>query len=214
MALKFLDFFLDLLFPISCIGCGGGKNWLCEKCLAGIKIETKNHDINGLDAAWSFATYHQPLVEKSIRVFKFKFVFGLSSILAEIMAQELSPLHQSMRIDYVVGVPLSGKRLNWRGFNQADMLALHIAERLGIDCLDSRLIFKRQDSLTQVGLSRTRRLNNLKDKITVIGHDKVAGKNILLIDDVLTTGATLSECALSLKRSNVNNIFAAVLAAG
>lgn len=113
----------------------------------------------------------------------------------------------------IVPVPLSTGRLRERGFNQAALLARELSRRLGVPAAE-RVLVKSRDTAPQVGLSRREREVNLASAFAAPDAGVVKGKNILLIDDVLTTGSTLSAASSVLLRAGSEQVFGLVLAAG
>jgi len=116
----------------------------------------------------------------------------------------------SSEIDVVVPLPLSGPRRRERGFNQAELLAETIATRLRVP-LRPRVLRKVVDTPPQAGLSRAARRRNL-DGVFRARERAVRGRRILLVDDVLTTGASLSEAARTLRKAGARRVDAAVVA--
>ena len=114
-------------------------------------------------------------------------------------------------LDCIVPVPLHKLKLREREFNQAELLSNHIAKSFDKKMLDLSLIRKRHTK-TQADLERDLRLLNVKDSFAVLKEENVKGKNILLVDDVLTTGATCSEAARTLKDSGAKIVFVLTLA--
>lgn len=104
------------------------------------------------------------------------------------------------KIDYIVSVPMHLSKLRKRGYNQSFLLANDLAKITGIDFIKDLLI-KVKNTKRQVGLNISKRKTNLKDSFSVKDKykDIIRGKNILIIDDVFTTGSTINECARILK---------------
>ncbi len=101
--------------------------------------------------------------------------------------------------DLIVPVPLHTQRLSQRGFNQAGLLARELGRKLRTPVLPDALVRANQ-TLPQTRLKRRERLENVKGAFQISNDRKVRGRRILLIDDVFTTGTTLSECSKVLKR--------------
>ena len=110
----------------------------------------------------------------------------------------------------LVSVPLHKSRLNWRGFNQADLIGRLVAQNIGLTYIDA--LQRTRLTRTQVGLLSKDRKTNIKGAFEVKDKSLVPGKNILLWDDVWTTGSTLKECCLVLKRAGANKVWAITLA--
>lgn len=114
-------------------------------------------------------------------------------------------------IDFIIPIPLHRIRLREREFNQAEVLARNIAREFNKDLLNNNLIRHRLTK-TQTDLEENERILNVKDSFRVLEKKCLKGKNILLIDDVLTTAATSSEAAYALKNAGANMVFVLTLA--
>ena len=115
--------------------------------------------------------------------------------------------------DYILPVPLHMKRLWQRRFNQSALLARELAKRSATPCLPDGL-HRARYTVPQKGLSRKERSANVQNAFTIPQkyQDYFKGKNILLVDDVLTSGATLNECARTLKKAGAHHIFVLTIA--
>lgn len=207
--------FLDLLFPPRCAFCGKvlktGETGMCKKCERTIS-RTRN---GGARSGEFFAACVSPLYyEKTVRnaVLRFKFhdatyyaeLFG--SLMADCIRENLSE-----RYDLITWVPLSGKRLKKRGYDQAMLLAM--AAALALDDAPVELLRKHTDVPAQSGVgSPEKRRANISGVYAVVDEDLVRGRRILLIDDVITTGATLAECAKTLKYAGAAEVVCCTLA--
>ena len=107
--------------------------------------------------------------------------------------------------DLVVPVPLHPKRLQERGFNQSGLLAKEFSRRLGLP-ISFDLLVRKKWTQPQTRLNRKERLENVKGAFGLCEADAVRGRRILLLDDVFTTGTTLSECAKTLKRAGGSEV--------
>jgi ComF family protein len=117
---------------------------------------------------------------------------------------------QGHQFDVIVSVPLHPTRQRERGFNQAQLLAELLSARISVPC---KLVLERiRYTTTQTALDRAERMENLHNAFRLRKNADVRGLNVLLIDDVLTTGSTLSECARVLKRAGANCVYAATAA--
>ena len=163
----------------------------CGLCRAGLR---------GFDAAYSFGAYDGAL-RKLIHLFKYARVEPLSRPLADWMASAL-PLDE--RFDLITPVPLHWRRRLQRGFNQSERLAQRMARRTGIPVL--RALSRVRVTEVQAGLSNAARRRNTTGAFRPRRSALLAGKRILLIDDVMTTGATAAACALALKRAGAERV--------
>jgi len=149
--------------------------------------------LNGFDAAYSFGAFEAELREL-IHVFKYGQVESLAGPLGRFLALALPRTEQ---FDVVVPMPLHWLRRWKRGFNQSELLAREIAKR---SCVPVKSFVRRTKATTpQAGLTNAKRRANVKGAFRVRRPDRVRGLRILLVDDVMTTGATASACARALK---------------
>lgn len=205
---------------------------ICPACLG--KIKFQNHFscafcqatvINGLtcpfcrrdyalDQLLVTASYEQSLVKQAIKSFKYQFMAGLGEDLGTLMAVYLKKQLDRDVIQLtnivVVPVPLSKSRLRWRGFNQAELLAQSIGRTLGLEV--NNLLQRHKNSRPQAETeSRTDRMINVAGAFSVIPSEATT-KNILLIDDLSTTGSTLENCAKALKTAGAKKVTGFVFA--
>ena len=157
--------------------------------------------------AGSFGLYDGAL-KKAIHLLKYHKIKRLSKPLSELILQVRIP-----RVDAVLPVPLYKKRLRQREFNQSALLAKYMAKSAGISLLIDCLI-KTRDTAPQVGLNAGERRRNVRKAFRIENKRLIEGKSILLIDDVITTGATVRECSRVLKKAGPENIYVIALAHG
>jgi ComF family protein len=113
--------------------------------------------------------------------------------------------YASRECDLVIPVPLHRDRLRWRGFNQACLLAIPVAHRLGLP-LSTRALVRRRETAPQVSLPDGARHRNVRGAFVAPAPARVAGRRILVVDDVYTTGATVTECARALRRAGARSV--------
>lgn len=221
---------LDGLFPIRCLGCNEFDNWICANCHKNLpllheqhcpicKLHTTNNgeicpeclvkNKNIFDGIFVASHYNDRLIKKAIHYYKYRFVKDLSEPLALLLAQALQNSHVQTP-DIIIPVPLHKRRFRWRGFNQAQELARNLDLRIPI--MNDILLRVRYTAPQVKVRNKSKRQENLTNAFAVYNSQKVRGKNILLIDDVVTTGATLSECASTLKDTGAKTVFCIVLA--
>jgi ComF family protein len=158
------------------------------------------------DSAYSFGSYEGPL-RKLIHLYKYAKIESLALPLSRFLVRAI-PLDQ--RFDAVIAMPMHWRKQWERGFNQAELLARPIAKRYGLR-LSNNLRRKRY-TRSQAGLTETQRRENLKNSFHVKRAEQIAGKRVLLIDDVFTTGATLRTAAAALKAAGAAHVSALALA--
>jgi ComF family protein len=143
-------------------------------------------------------------LKEAIHLFKFSKFFRFSVPLGKLLCELPVP-----PADIIVPVPLTRKRLNYRGFNQSLLLADKISKHTGIK-LSCDLLLKKRDTINQLLLNRNDRKKALKGAFYVAGE--VQSKRVTLIDDVVTTGTTINECAKTLLKAGASEVNAVVLA--
>lgn len=161
---------------------------------------------------WETLHFHGPysgILRKMILRYKFKGNFGWTRLLAH-LASSAFRAKDTITPDIIVPVPLHPRRLLKRGFNQSLEIARALGEQLEVPVLTDGLTRTRHTP-PQTRLGRTARQHNIKDAFQA-HPDRITDKTILLLDDVYTTGSTLSECARTLKRAGATRVDVLVLA--
>lgn len=231
---------VDLVYPKTCIACkkkitaSSIDDAVCMDCWGKIKRNTPpfcrrcGRQIKGrgllknickdcvkrplaFDRAFSACSY-DGVVKELIHEFKYKGKDYLASTLSGLMIEFAKEYALPLEfIDYIIPVPLHRARLREREFNQARLLSRHIGLAFDKKALDNNLI-RRRHTKAQADLAGDERFLNVKGSFSVAEKDLIRGKNVLLIDDVLTTGATSSEAALTLKEAGAGIVFVLTLA--
>ncbi len=216
---------LELLFPPRCAGCGKVGHWLCPDCLQKLRppspgclicgkpgyegrlcpaCSRRNHS---LEAVITVARFESPLRE-AIHRLKYSGQEALAAALAGLMACRWR--ESAFSVDVIIPVPLHPRRFRERGFNQAAVLACCLGSLLRLPVLERALVRTRY-TRPQVGLGVEERAANVKGAFSCSGG-QVWGKDVLLIDDVCTTGATLEACGAALKAAGARKIYGLTLA--
>jgi len=160
----------------------------------------------GFDAVYCFGSFEGPLREL-IHLFKYA---GMKALAKPLGAQLAAALPRDQRFDVVVPMPLHWKRRWQRGFNQSELLARFTARRCGVPMINA--VRRVRATRNQAGLSNAKRRGNVSGAFGVAKPDAIAGRRVLLIDDVMTTGATASACARVLKRAGATSVAVLTLA--
>lgn len=223
-------FFLDIFFPKKCLICGkyGAdfcfdcsllieevKTFLCPECGKITEngqycIACKGKIKPSLSAILIASRYNVGPTKKLISYFKYEGFVGLALPLAELIVSQIKKANVGLNNTIIVPVPLYIGRKNRRGFNQSELLARHISKRLSLP--GGEVLERTKDTTPQVSLTRANRLSNIENAFVCADPDLIAGKTVILIDDVMTTGATLNECAKVLKKSGTKKVIGAVIA--
>lgn len=188
---------LDILYPYKnkCIICDSDFYGICPLCSKRIKRVKNHEDIISYG-------YYNGVLKKLILEFKYNknFTAGkiLSNYLCDLIKDNIS------YVDCIVYVPSSKKALKSRGFNQCEFLAKEVGKRLNIEVVDC--IKKHNNIKEQKSLSKEERYENIINAFFIDDDIKIKNKNILLIDDVTTTGATVLACQNLLKKHKIKTI--------
>ena len=212
------NFLINLLFPKYCLGCQREGDYLCEDCQATLEISSihQKADLEELSDLYFAADYQKPLIQNVIQQFKYEpFIKELAKSLSSLIIEHFQLLDNKPDFtDFIlIPVPLAKRRQRWRGFNQAEEISLNLAEFWKIPLLNGTL-FKIKNTLPQVELSDEERKESIKGAFICKSPEKIKGKKILLVDDVFTTGSTMTECARILKVSGAREIVGIVVARG
>lgn len=214
------DFIISILFPVRCIGCGVFDTWLCDLCADRITQSENRATLlqfhRYVIRTYTVTDYHEPLVKEMISALKFKFAYTLSDRMGEMMALKITEAKKyfpNLAFDFIIPVPLAPRRERWRGFNQSALLARSCAQHIA-GVVDESIIHRVRVTHPQTMLSITNRRKNVRDAFKVDSKKDLFGKRILLIDDVVTTGATVNECAKILVRAGVTEVWVLAFAHG
>ena len=175
------------------------RDYICENCyiyLPHLKNTTMNYNLQ-LKSVYSLFSYEEK-VKEMIHDLKYNRKHYLSDVIGSIMAEFIK--QNNIKIDYIVPIPMHPDKLKERGYNHSYLIAKKIEEILNIKV--KNCLIKTRNTKSQVLLNRDERWYNVKGSIK--SNFKLKNKNILLIDDVVTTGATGHFSALALKGNNVS----------
>ncbi len=224
MSLVFVKNFLDALvgsfFPISCLGCGADDYFVCSNCLKKINLRSFNDSWEKLvyddylDRIFIATWYEQELLQKMIINAKYKGQKELLHLLAKILIDfcKQTDLFLYFGQDIVLlPLPLHPRRLRERGYNQSLILAKDLVEFFSYP-LDVELLKRKKYTKHQTDLSQEKRKLNLQGAFQINKNIKIVPNKVLLIDDVVTTGASLNEAAYILKQAGVEKVYALVIA--
>lgn len=226
----------DTLFPIYCLGCDTYGEYICPACLdtfprrlhqrcpTCLKATTPRGEvcfsctgINSLDGLFAASLYRSPIISASLHTYKYRFIPAFAKPLGSWLAERVREADLPLP-DICIPIPLHHRRLRFRGFNQATLLAQILTDTLmpgfDIPILEKSLLRTRFTKPQMKTQTREERLYNLKGAFALTKESTpfIQNKIIWLIDDVATTGTTLEECAKVLKKSGAKKVFGIVLA--
>jgi ComF family protein len=220
-----LEFIANIFFPPVCLVCRARirAGAVCDACFAGIAVRSgflcgECHAflptaarICHLDFPYLLGAagdYENRALQSLIHHLKFRYIKSAAEPLAKLLFDYLARAKIDLADYVVVPIPLSRRRARSRGFNQAELIAAHLAKALGLR-LETKFLGRAKHAKPQSDiLDVARRKENVKGVFAATDPQAIAGKNILLIDDVSTTGSTFLEASLALKAAGAKDIVA------
>ncbi len=221
------DDFISLLFPRLCYACGNhllrNENLICTQCY--ISIPRTNYHLTAdnpveqlfwgrcqISKAAAFSFYNKgSRIQKLIYKLKYNGIKEIGYELGRIYGMVLKNSGFTDDLDIIVPVPLHHSKYRKRGFNQSEYISKGVAEVTGLH-VDIRTLVRVRSSDTQTKRSRYERWMNVEGIFAITDSQKIKGKHILLIDDVITTGSTLDACASELLKIDNVRVSVAALA--
>lgn len=204
--MSILDIIRTFLFPNRCPFCNRvieEKEIACKTCIS--KFPKNYYDgfaIGGFRCISPF--YYEDDFRKGMLQFKFHDRDYYGKSMGILMVDTIKRGYGDLHFDIITAVPLHNKRLKERGYNQSEILARVIAEELNISYTET--LFKHKNNKAQHTLKGKDRMNNVKNAYKVIDKSLIKDKNILIVDDIITTGCTIGECAKTLFKGGCNTV--------
>lgn len=206
--MDFIEAILNLIFPPKCGICHKiGEGYICQKCLYELE---KNIYINTNKNIFYLFNYRDIIRNKMID-FKFNDKPYLYHMFCEILVKSKSGCDFVKNYDIIIPVPMNESKKLIRGYNQSELFAKGISKMLEIPISIDSLI-KCKNTLMQSSLGKNDRTKNVKNAYKVERLEKIKNKNVLLVDDIYTTGATIKECKKVLQQANVKNVGVLIIA--
>lgn len=196
---------IDLLFPSYCYYCGKIGPSICKDCLEKVAMKpifrkVKNDYFNYVFFGSNY--------KGQIRTLMHNFKFHRKSYMYEyfvLLSLNNKKIYGFLKeFDYITYVPMHKKKEDKRGYNQSKLLAQELGKIIKIEVIN--LLEKSKECKTQSTLNEKERKNNVENVFSLITNNNIVGKNIILVDDIFTTGATARECSKILKSNGANNI--------
>lgn len=214
----YFDAVVNFIYPHFCVVCKNRLepelNLICQECwqslprLKHVEADLKSPHITRFLAIWEF----NDAIQRLIHEIKFFGKKSLAKPIGEELAKTVSAESEFMAADWVIPVPLHRTKLRERGFNQSLLLSEQISERTGIP-VNEKALRRIRYTKPQSKLTAIERDWNVRGAFKVKNSDELAGKKVILVDDVLTTGSTMKACAEALKSAGVRKVLALTAAA-
>lgn len=218
---------LDLLFPKRCLRCRAFGSYICPDCFATLSfassdiclvcnrgaIDSLTHPgcrrDYGIDGAFTSLVY-TGLAKKLLYAFKHKpYLTDIQEVLADLFYEGIiqkEEFHVALTdTPLLVSIPLYKTKLKKRGYNQAEILSRRLAKKLGL--MSKNVLLRLSNTPSQFSRTREERIKNMKGAFGIRTHAEIAGRTVFLVDDVIVSGATLSEAAETLKKGGVRQVF-------
>ena len=206
---------LDFLLPRYCTTCGGrlatSEQWICTHCLSHLHLthaeSVAENPIEKLfwvtipiERATSFFFYEGEGTRFILYQLKYWGNPEIGTYLAEMYSRQILSTGFFDTIDVIVPVPLYRRRQARRGYNQSYYISMGISKATGLP-IDTKAVKRVVNTKSQARLNHTERQDNVKGAFLLTNPDRIKGRHILLVDDVITTGATTTECAKELAKA-------------
>lgn len=226
----FFDVLLNLIFPAHCVCCERNTEngaVICGKCLAGISLNRtlfcgkcgarlpNNAKICHKDFPFilgAATSYRNDAVKKLVHCLKFKYIEAAATPLSDLLIHYAEDLRMPLEKFLVIPVPLSSKRIRERGFNQAEIIARIFAGHFGLTIAPDALSRDKHAKPQSETRTITERRANVAGSFCCHNQETVIGKDIILIDDVTTSGSTLLAAAETLKSAGAGKILSFAVA--
>lgn len=213
--MKLIIDFLSLIYPNICQTCGRSlfrnERIICMKCKHHLPRARFSNDPGNPAAQvfWGRVPLQMVItgflynkgnsVQQLIHKFKYKGLKGIGIFLGEELGSEIALNSRHKDIDYILPVPLHPRKQKKRGFNQSEIIARGIAAKTGVE-INTSILYRKAFSNTQTRKSKYERWQNVESIFSLKQEELLKNKHILLVDDVITTGATIEACAQCLLR--------------
>lgn len=200
---------LEFIYPNVCGFCNKiCKEEICNKCRIKIKkyqinivIKPPNRYFNELISIFKY----EGIIREKILQYKFNDKAYMKNTFAKIILKNKKVCGLLKKYDIIIPVPIHKSRKAQRGYNQTQLIASKLAEYIDIEFCNNVLV-KNKNTIAQSKLNRKKRIENIKGAFDILNLKKVQGKNVLLFDDIYTTGSTANECSRVLKTAGAKTV--------
>lgn len=196
------------LFPISCLICGTYGSDICVSCSSSFSWP-KHQKKKWITSFWN---YRDPNAERVLRHIKSLPNERLAHYCAKLFSERILNRPRNPDSWVIIPIPIAPTRFRKRGFNQSELIARAMSQQFAIPLLTSVLVKKRHTKKQGTAPSREERTQNILDSFSVHNHHLIQGKNIIIVDDIVTTGSTLNEARHVLIKAGVRRVIAWTLA--
>ncbi len=206
--MKIVDIALDFIFPPTCGICGKlHEGYICKTCYEQIQEYLyKNNSENIF-----YLLQYKDIVRDKMIDFKFNDKSYLYNMFCEILVKNKNACEFLKSYDIIIPVPIHKKRKKSRGYNQSELIARKISNDFNIPIYTDVLI-KQKNNKMQSSLNKSDRIKNIQNVYKVKNEDKIKEKNVLILDDIYTTGLTTKECKRTLENAGAKQVGIMIIA--
>ena len=210
--MKFLDTILSFIFPPVCGICNKiSDTYLCENCFNKLKedkiyMPQITYDSINKEIEHCYLFEYKGIIREKILQYKFYNKPYLSNMFFEFFAKNEKVCGFLKKYDIIIPVAMTKKKVAQRGYNQSELIASKIAKHMKNLKLENTVLIKCKETKVQSTLNKKQRLENVKNVYKIENKQKIMGKEVLIFDDIYTTGATCKECVKILKLSGVKSV--------
>jgi len=223
MKTTFFHDFLQIIYPHICLGCGNSLHQvnerICFSCIEGLPytnesmfnnaLNEKLMALSGISGSYALCYYNQDgLLQELMKELKYRNQPELGVILGTILGERLK--EQVLEIDVIIPIPLHTRKLKKRTYNQATEIAVGVQSELG-STIDKGLVKRISNTKSQTNRTKLGRFENVEEIFSVVNKRAIMGQRILVVDDVMTTGATMLSCADLLLSHGATEVFIAAI---
>ncbi len=212
-----LRYFLDMVYPNKCMICQkkvntkDGHQYICDECYHIMEEYKTSYELfdpkRRYDDTRGYAVFrYDGVIRHLIHRFKYGKERRLAKLFAELILPDFEHFIKEHYIEMVIPVPIHKERLEKRGFNQAELVARILSKKLKIP-METKVLTRIKNTKPQNELSFGERVSNVKDCFDVVNSSKIIYKDIILLDDIYTTGSTIEECSKVLREHNTRNVY-------
>lgn len=206
---------VEMLFPKTCVGCGKTGKYLCNKCFEKVEVLGADYKNKKIEGRIGLFKYHG-VIKDLISLLKFELVSDVKKEIGEIIVEQLKENYPNI-VEYwqdkkfvIIPVPLHWRRKNWRGFNQAEIIAHEVGKIINLE-INNNLIKRAINTKKQAISNKVERQKNMENAFSA-KQNKLIPKNIIIFDDVWTTGNTIKNIVKIVPKNR--NVWVLTLASG
>lgn len=208
--MNFLECVLNFIFPPVCGIClKENEKYICKDCKELIEFKALNridiyNDKNFSEHLYIFK--YEGIIRQKILEYKFKEKSYLYRSFSEMILNNKINIKFINKYDVLIPVPIHKDRMKTRGYNQSELIAKNLAYEIKNIKLESKVLIKTKNIVAQSSLNKKQRKNNIENVFIVRNKEEIINKNVLILDDIYTTGSTVNECAKILKEAGCKDI--------